>query len=321
MRCGPSTTAMTSFLSVLRKALARRPSTSVVEGAAVRPVATLRVRSAAHSDTGPVRAGNEDCVRCVLEDAGALGERVSLAIVADGMGGHQAGEVASATAVAVITDAWRSRSSNDTARVLRTAIARAGAEVFAAASKRRDWEGMGTTVTVLAVVGDEAHVGYVGDSRAYLMRDGALQALTVDDTLVNHLLRTGAIQPAQAANHPDRGVLSQALGTRAAVPDIHLAPALALRAGDLFLLCSDGLHDVLSDAVLAQMLAQAHGPAATAATDLGALARRLVQAAVAAGTQDNISVVLLAADAPGGAAAPVPLRPTRPFPVTQGRGP
>ncbi len=260
-------------------------------------------------------------MRCVLEDAGALGERVSLAIVADGMGGHQAGEVASATAVAVITESWRARGGEDTARVLHRAIARAGSEVFAAASKRRDWEGMGTTVTVVAVVGDEAHIGYVGDSRTYLLRDGALQALTVDDTLVNHLLRTGAIEPAQVANHPDRGVLSQALGTRAAGPDIHLEPALALRAGDLVLLCSDGLHDVLSDAVLARLLGEAHGPTSTAATDLGALARRLVQAAVAAGTQDNVSVVLLAADAPGAAALPVPLRPTRPFPATPGRGP
>jgi serine/threonine protein phosphatase PrpC len=314
---------MTSFFNALRRlvgapasaapalpALPTRPAASQVL-----PVATLRVRGAAFTDTGPVRTSNEDRVCCMVEEAGALGERVSLVVVADGMGGHQAGEIASQTTVEVVTAEWRQRGAADAGRVLDAAIRRAAAEVFAAASRKREWEGMGTTVVALAVDGDRAIVGHVGDSRAYLWRAGELRQLSEDDTLVNHLLRTGVITAAQMHDHPDRGVLSQALGTRAMAPDVHISAPLAMCAGDLFLLCSDGLHDVLTDSVLARLLGEPG-----AADDLGATALRLAQAAIAAGTRDNVSVALLAVLEAAPATLDEPLRPTRPVNVSVSAG-
>ncbi len=282
--------------------------------------ATLALRAAAHTDTGPVRTNNEDCVRCVLEDAGALGQQVSLVVVADGMGGHQAGEVASKTLVDRVSALWRQRGAQAPGVVLRSAIEAAHAQVYATACARPECQGMGTTVVALALLGDEAVVAHVGDSRAYLWRQSALQALSEDDTLVNHLLRQGLIAAEQAASHPDHGVLTQALGTRAQAPQIHVSAPMALQAGDVFLLCSDGVHDVLSAAVLARLLGEPETLAQPGATAL-----RLAQAAIAAGTRDNVSVALVCvqhgpADQIAVGAPPVTrsasdslVRPTRPM--------
>jgi serine/threonine protein phosphatase PrpC len=306
---------MTSFFNALREwfgGSARGAANAAGPPlAAVKP--TLRVSGAALTDTGPVRPANEDCVRCLLEDGGELGARVSLLIVADGMGGHQAGEVASQTVVDALSEDWHRRPGADVGQLLERAIRRAGAQVYAAASARSEWAGMGTTVVALAVSGDQAIVGHVGDSRAYLYRAGALRALSVDDTLVNHLLRTGAITEAQVPDHPDRGVLSQALGTRPQPAEVHISAPVNLQAGDLFLLCSDGVHDVLTDAVLTLLLSD---PGSRG--DLATLSRRVIQAAAAAGTQDNISVALMAVEAACStdAAQALPaagLRPTRPM--------
>ena len=303
----PLIIAMTSFFAALRKAFVRSPSTGSGERstAPVDAVATIVLRATAYSNTGPVRANNEDRVRCVLENSGELlGERVSLAIVADGMGGHQAGEVASETTVDVVADTWRARDVRaDAGAVLKRAIETANTTVYRAAKTRADWEGMGTTVIILGITGDALYLAYVGDSRAYLLRDGMLQQLSEDDTLVNHLIRTGEISAEAAVNHPDRGVLSQALGTQSRVANIHVEPVFSMRAGDVYLLCSDGLHDVVADDVIAQTLATA------AEVDLAQVAETLAALAVAAGTQDNISMVVLAAGVPTRVAGAA--RPTR----------
>lgn len=283
---------MTSVFSRLRSAFAPEPKRA----------ASLALRAVVRSTAGPVRTTNEDRARCVLEDAPDHSDpRVALVLLADGMGGHQAGEVAAETTIEVVAQAWRARSGRAPRRVLEKAITHANADVFAASRTRRDWEGMGTTITALAFDGDTAYVGHVGDTRAYLYRQGALRRLTEDDSLVNHLLRTGAIGAAQRDNHPDHGILTQALGTHERLRTIHLDGPFAVQAGDVFVLCTDGLHDVLDDRAIERVLAEV---APLKVPDV------LIERAVAAATQDNISVAVVMAGAPDAAAAAAP-RATR----------
>lgn len=269
---------MPSFFSALRRA---------VVGSATPPHAALDLRAFVLTSAGPVRTNNEDRARCILEDLpNQDGCRVGLVMLADGMGGHQAGEIAAETTIEALARAWRNRAFGDPSSVLRAAIANANAEVFAASKTRSDWDGMGTTITALAFEGDAAYVGHVGDTRAYLFRDGALRQLTKDDTLISHLVQSGTITSAQAEKHPDYGVLAQALGTHERLRAIHLEGPVALRAGDIFLLCTDGLHDVLSDRQIEEVLRN---------TPLEQAANALLGGALAARTRDNISVALVGA--------------------------
>lgn len=243
------------------------------------------------STEGPVRTNNEDRLRCVFEpSAGNGADRVSLVVVADGMGGHQAGEVAAETTVDIFAQLWRDRARRPAPQTLEHAARTANATVYAAAQTRPDWNGMGTTIAAIAFDGSVAHSVHVGDTRIYRLRTGTLERLTEDDSLVNHWIRQGRITAAEADNHPDRGVLSQALGTHPALARVHLGGPIELAAGDIYLLATDGLHDVVTDAQIAELLA-------TGAPS--EVADRLLEAAVSGGTQDNITVALVAVDPPG----------------------
>jgi serine/threonine protein phosphatase PrpC len=200
--------------------------------------------------------------------------------VADGMGGARAGEVASAMAA----DAFEGeRDSGEPPEVQLSRILReANRRIYDRAVTDDSHRGMGTTVTAAKVTGDEVSLGHVGDSRAYRLRDGELEQLTRDHSLVAELERSGQITPEAAEHHPQRSIITRALGPE---PDVEVDTyTLAGRAGDLFLICSDGLTSMISDDELAAIL--------RSAASLDDAADSLVRAANQSGGKDNITVVM-----------------------------
>lgn len=232
----------------------------------------MRVDAAAATHVGRVRRWNEDSF--------LLGER--LAIVADGMGGHAAGEVASWLAVQAFEAVGSEPAAESLVAAAHDANSRIQAEVLAHPEKA----GMGTTLTGVALIkpGGVPHwfVFNVGDSRTYRFADGILTQLTVDHAEVTELVAQGRISVEQARHHPLRNVITRALGSEAADPDTWLLPAGGV---ETFLLCSDGLTGELTDAQIEELLRQ-FDTAESAAN-------ALVEAAVAAGGRDNVTVIVL----------------------------
>ena len=228
-------------------------------------------RSAVVSDTGRRRRSNEDSYVC----------EPPLFAVADGMGWAQAGEVASGLAAAVLEEA-----NGDELREERIVelIQEANRRVFKRSHEDPSASGMGTTMTV-AVTGHDGKVliGHVGDSRAYRIRGGSLEQLTKDHSLVGELMRSGKLSPEEAETHPQRSVITRAVGTE---PDVDVDTfTVDTEAGDVFLLCSDGLTDMVSDDAIQSLLAGREG-------ELEDVARELVEAANTSGGEDNITVVV-----------------------------
>lgn len=236
------------------------------------------ISAAGDTHTGQVRRGNED----------ALLVGSSVFAVADGMGGHVAGEVASETALGAIARLdGKVFADPDTALdALRDGVQRANEHVLDRADGDPDLQGMGTTLTVAMIEHRRLHVAHVGDSRAYLLRDDELHQLTQDHTLVQDLLDDGQITPQEATTHPQRSVITRAIGVAA---DLEVdARTLSLQRGDRILLCSDGLTNVVDDREIATQLRQAD--------DLEAAIDRLIEWANDRGGPDNITAVALAFD-------------------------
>lgn len=240
------------------------------------------------TDAGRLRPNNEDAVQ--------IDEANGLIVLADGMGGHQAGEVASRMAVSLIAaelGAWlagpgRQAKLAEALDAMRACADHANQAILQAAASRPEYAGMGTTVVFGAFHGDRFLLGHAGDSRAYRWRRGQLERLTTDHTLLQRQLDAGLLTPAQAARSAGRFLLTRALGVEARLA-LELQ-ALAVEPGDLYLMCSDGLTDMLDDGRLAVLLAQGGG--------LPAQAQRLVDKANAEGGRDNVSVVLAELDTP-----------------------
>jgi PPM family protein phosphatase len=221
------------------------------------------------TDTGRQRRGNEDSSLA----------RAPLFVVADGMGGAQAGEVASRMAVELFAQGLP--DSGGTEERLATVVQAANGQIHERAHSEQQLAGMGTTLTAAYL--DDAHVSiaHVGDSRAYLFRDGVLKRLTQDHSLVDELVREGKLTEEQAAEHPQRSIITRALGPEAQVTvDTWTYP---VRAGDVLLLCSDGLTSMLSEERIGQIL--------NGAASLEQAADQLIADANAAGGRDNITVV------------------------------
>jgi protein phosphatase len=221
------------------------------------------LRIGARTDVGRVRAGNEDSL--LVSDDGRL------IVVADGMGGHQGGEVASATAVATL------RAEIEAGRSVEDAVVAANRAVLERADGDPTLRGMGTTVTGGIVEGSSLRIAHVGDSRAYLLRDGALRQVTVDHSVVAELIAAGELTEEEALVDRRRSMITRALGIERDV-------VVDLRAGDRLLLCSDGLTTMLRDPAIHGIL--------TDTTDPDAAAVALVDAANAAGGADNITVIV-----------------------------
>ena len=237
----------------------------------------MRLSSFAGTDVGRARSGNEDSY---------LRGRTVLA-VADGLGGHQGGEVASAAAVEPLAalDGREFADPGEAAAALAAAIREANAAILDRAVGDPDLWGMGTTVTAAAVAGGRhLQLAHVGDSRAYLLRDGVLEQLTTDHTVVAELVRQGRLTPEQAAIHPERSILTRAVGLDPRIP-VDTPDPVELRPGDQVLLCSDGLTEAVDDDQIAELL--------SSAADGEEACRSLIDAANTAGGPDNITVVLL----------------------------
>jgi serine/threonine protein phosphatase PrpC len=238
----------------------------------------MRVRAASRTDVGLTRHRNED----------SLAIHDPLFAVADGMGGHRGGDVASALALeAFVSTALgpngRAEVAGHPAEALAEAIKEANHRVLERGEADRELRGMGTTLTALLAEPDRLHLAHVGDSRAYLLRDGNLQQLTEDHTLVQRMVREGRLTPDQAARHPQRSILTRALGVEEDVPVDELT--MDLHAGDRVLLCTDGLTSMVDRDRLHQILQE------EAVTQAACI--RMVEVANRAGGEVNITVILV----------------------------
>ena len=233
---------------------------------------TLALRYTVRSDVGLLREGNEDSAY-----AGP-----HLLAIADGMGGHAAGEVASAVAIATLAPLDADTSGIDMLQALADAIAEANAELKQITLTDPSTEGMGTTLTALLWSGEEVALCHIGDSRGYLLRDGVYHRITHDHTLVQSLVDEGRLTPEAAASHPQRSLVMRALQSSVpAEPDLAMLKA---KVGDRYLLCSDGLSDVVSDDTVHKTLMEL--------TDLDEAVGQLIDLAIRSGGPDNITCVL-----------------------------
>ncbi len=231
----------------------------------------MRFQVGHKTDVGRVRQGNEDNY--------LVDHTMNLFAVADGMGGHRAGEVASHTALAEL----RSLMEADPELHVAAAVAAANDAVFQKAVDDPSLQGMGTTVTAVKMIGETAVLGHVGDSRAYLLRTGVLLRVTQDHSFVEQLRREGRITAEQAAVHPQRSILTRALGIE---PGVAIDRELIdLVHGDRLMLCSDGLHALVGEHVIKEIL--------LAVADPMAAAEALIVAANEAGGDDNITAVVI----------------------------
>lgn len=231
--------------------------------------------AAALSHTGKVRSNNQD--------SGYAGS--NLYVVADGMGGHAGGDVASSIAIRHLEDLDRPFASTAEAeRVLRDTITETASALIEAVEVRPELSGLGTTVSALVMVDDHAVIGHIGDSRIYLFRDDQLTQITADHTFVQRLVDSGRITVEEARFHPRRSVLMRVLGDMDPHPDVDTF-IMATHPGDRWLLCSDGLSGVVDDSHTAKALAQGSTPQRTA--DL------LLKLALDAGAPDNVTIVIV----------------------------
>jgi protein phosphatase len=225
----------------------------------------------AKTDTGRQRRGNEDCALA----------RPPVFVVADGMGGAQAGEVAAGMAVEAFAEALP--GSGTVEQRLASRAREANRRIFDLASTERERAGMGTTLTVAYLDESQLAIAHVGDSRAYLFRDGSLTRLTQDHSLVDELVRRGKLTEEEAAEHPQRSIITRALGPE---PDVDVDTwTYPVREGDLLLLCSDGLTSMVPEERVAEILASSQ--------ELDGAAQALIDEANRAGGRDNITVVLV----------------------------
>jgi protein phosphatase len=237
------------------------------------------------SDVGCERDNNEDYFCYYEPDADVAFLRAGrLALVADGMGGAQAGQVASRLAGDTIRDVYTTSSAHDPLDRLIDAFSAAHQRIAEQASGNSAWQGMGTTCTAVVIRDGHAYFAHVGDSRLYLIRGSAVLCLTRDHTAVNRLIEQCVITPEEAVNHPQQHVLTAALGASPDVrADLSQAP-IPLEPGDVLLLCTDGLWNLVSDGELSEN---------AAAPSLLEGCRKLVEIAKTRGGADNITVQLL----------------------------
>jgi protein phosphatase len=250
---------------------------------------TLMIRTGFRTDPGCERDANEDSGKIYTPtDQDALTRKGVLAVVADGMGGHEAGEVASRLAVETVGKNYYEGHPNPLT-ALRIAFQKANAEIMVRAREEAKLQGMGTTCTALAILsGGQAFIGHVGDSRIYLIRGGNLYHLTEDDSQVMDMVRRGMLSLEEARRHEDRNVLLRALG-RKSVSVAAWEKSMPVNAGDQFILCTDGLHDLVNDDEILSTATERSPEQAC---------QGLVELARSRGGYDNITVAILAVTHP-----------------------
>ena len=237
----------------------------------------MRIYSA--TDVGQKRKMNQDYVFATADPVGNL---PNLFVVADGMGGHNAGDYASSHAVTSMVEEIRQDADFNPVKVIRHAIECVNTEILTQAQQDEKLRGMGTTIVAATIVGHYAYVANVGDSRLYVV-NREIRQITRDHSLVEEMVRMGGLDRADARNHPDKNIITRAVGAEDHVePDFF---TVELREGDTVLMCSDGLTNMLEDEEIRMII--------SGARDLVEKAERLVEAANANGGRDNISVILI----------------------------
>jgi PPM family protein phosphatase len=241
----------------------------------------MPIIGAMRTDPGLVRELNEDVVAWITpQDQNVAASQGSLALVADGMGGHAAGEVASALAAEVIRRVYYDLKG-PAPKVLAMAFSEANRAIIDYAGAHPECKGMGTTCTVLAFRDDKAWIAHVGDSRAYLLRKDRLMQLTEDQTLVAQMVREGTITKEEAAHSPVQNVILQALGAVNQIKPMIASVGIPLQSGDVLILCSDGLFNMVPDTTIAEIAGRLPPQEACDA---------LIEAALAQGGHDNASL-------------------------------
>jgi protein phosphatase len=276
------------------------PTQSTTElGAVSDSVVEERLQVGWKTDPGCVREINEDSLRVVRPaEASELAAHGVLAVVCDGMGGHEAGEIASRLALEAVVRC-AGTADRDPGALLVRCVEAGNAAVFEAAQRDPRLAGMGTTCTGLLVRGGVAWCAHVGDSRCYMVRNGEIFLMTEDHSAVMELVRRGVISREEARHHPEKNVISRALGSHRKVAVSSWPRPMALRPGDRFLVCSDGLHDLVGDQEICQVL-ESHDAQAACDTLVGMARDR--------GGFDNVSVAVLSLPGTDPAA---PIRETR----------
>lgn len=236
---------------------------------------TLELRSAGRTDIGRHRSANEDSILLVPEKG--------LFAVADGMGGHRGGRVASQMVTGELGRIVREAVAPLDQHALREALGEVNKRVFETGEKNEELHAMGSTCVVVSFIGDTLHMAHVGDSRCYRFRDGRAEQLTSDHRAIQPMIDQGALTESESRVHPLRNVLTRSVGVE---PKVEVeSRAIALERGDRFLLCSDGLSDMLT---VPEIVAQV-----ASGSDLERIVEGLVAQANAAGGTDNISVILI----------------------------
>ncbi len=237
----------------------------------------MHIEYGIRSDRGKVRASNEDT--CIANAEG------NLFLVADGMGGHAAGEIASQIAASTVEEIISGATQDsDPEDLLQHAVSQANGRVYETQKLKPECRGMGSTLTVLTLRNGRYYIAQVGDSRAYLFRDGVLIQETQDHSLVWPLYKSGTLQKEDISRHPQKNLITRSIGTYPQVEaDFENGRALA---GDIFLLCSDGLTDVLSDHDIVEVLSDS-------SKGTQELSNRLIDVANERGGPDNVSAIVV----------------------------
>ncbi len=248
------------------------------------------IELASLTDVGCVRENNEDSLGYAEPESDPeFHLRGRLIIIADGMGGHEGGQVASALAVDVLRQIFLEGPPGDPVSALESAFLAAQIAIQEHVLQHPELKGMGTTCTAALLRDGSLTYGHVGDSRLYLLRDGAIQRLTRDHSYVQQLIDAGVITPEQAKTHPGRNILTSALGAvSTAPPDVAETP-VALQSADILLMCTDGLHGLVSDDEMAAIASQNKPPQAC---------QQLVDLAKSRGGFDNITLQIARIDGP-----------------------
>jgi protein phosphatase len=247
-------------------------------------VRELSLKISLQSDAGLVRTNNEDRgIYTRPPDSSVAEQKGTLVVVADGMGGASAGEVAADLAVRLIPEAYYA-SPEEPGLALKQSLENASREIYRTAQGDPALKGMGTTCVALAIRRSEAFMSYVGDSRLYLLRDGKFYQLTEDHSIVSDMVRQGLLTREQARNHEERNVLSLSMGGRPEISASGWDEPMSLREGDQFLLCSDGLHDLVGDESMRLIVSEFPPDEATL---------RLIAAARQRGGHDNITAAIV----------------------------
>jgi serine/threonine protein phosphatase PrpC len=243
-------------------------------------VADANVRFAMRTDVGRVRPENQD-YGITTSAAEFRSEKGHLMIVADGMGGHRGGATASRMAATIVKTEFLNAQNEDLETTLRRALQNANGAIFRDSQSKSELRGMGTTCSTLVIRGNQAHIAHVGDSRVYLVRDGAIRQLTDDHSLVATMVREGLLTSREAEVHPRRNVLQRSMGVAPEL-EVDVLPPISVASGDVFIVCSDGLHGMVKPEEIQQVVDR---PVEQAVDEL-------VNRALARGAPDNVTVIV-----------------------------